>query len=1165
MSYTHKPDTEHILHVALRDGCDDDVVQLLLDSGSLCDKISIDMLASQSGEYLNVFKMLKESNVQQDAKAHFRELAVRADSGWDHILNSADRMNRPQKLTAADIRPAFFNAAKFGRVEVVERMISIIRQENEGLDINMTDAGQDVNALQIACAHGHPLVVEVLVREGIDIDRIERSGKTALILAAEGSHKECAEILLQNGCDIRVADKERGVTALHVAADQRDTQMLETMMRNRSSKGASLYQKTKEGYTLLHGAAMRGSLSVLKFITQHFPEASIYDLLNDGSNSLHIACASKSGSLEVVRFLLDEGLPVNAWNDKNMSPVTYAVESVENSTELVKLLHSRGADLNASKYKGDIPLFCLIRQFREFGNRNMVDCFNYILDQTLDINYCDEDGCNALHWLAIGQPEHHANFYIETVCLTLLTRGCSLTKHNNKGDSAFQLFVANWSELAYDSIGFFAYLHTVSDEERDDFYLIPRYDGMRPQVGMTLLICAHAKADAEIIGQPGDINCLGSGLLSLAVRTANRSIVSSVLKYDSDVDRRDVSPGFPALPLNTPLEWMCSGLDPGIDIIEQFLSSTNGLESRRPDGLAPIHLAAVHANDNVIAGLLQKGVNVDCLCSNGLSPLMYACDHRRLSTIRFLYEQGARAAVSEKWDVLEVACQAGDKDVLITLLEMPELKLNWKREFDHILDIGPRINGVANTKVTVTYLILAAYKGHEHVMEWLMSNDLTHDVNFVVGKGHLTPVYSVVGDQGSYKDTLPFLLSKGADLSITSLEYRWTPLHAAAEAGNEEVIKLLLKSGANCNAKDKRQFTPQLVALECNNLQAARLLKNRTNELKTEADFDDDADRNVKNEGASLDETTKYGDKIERLGPPLHSCAKAGDVWMVRKLLDDGAHVDIRLENGSTPAMKAARGGSCEVLDLLKERGAEMTAKDIAGGGALHHAAIKGQTIVIPGLLACGLSLLEADADNRTPLHLAVNAVGFDKDFHESIMRWCGTSVRTLSPSLLCTLAERAVANRVHPVLEWMLNLLDEQTKRNIIESGGGRFGSLLQFAAARGNHEVFDILIEGGGDINHVKESKETPLACAASMGRVKAVQELAKRGASLTYVMPNGTQRNAIDAAKSYPQIQDWLRRFYENQASRVKKYMYHCPRRLSDILEEEAEDPAIDQVSN
>lgn len=53
--------------------------------------------------------------------------------------------------------------------------------------------------------------------------------------------------------------------------------------------------------------------------------------------------------------------------------------------------------------------------------------------------------------------------------------------------------------------------------------------------------------------------------------------------------------------------------------------------------------------------------------------------------------------------------------------------------------------------------------------------------------------------------------------------------------------------------------------------------------------------------------------------------------------------------------------------------------------------------------------------------------------------------------------------------------------------------------------------------------------------MGRMEAVQFLAKSGAKLELTMPDGTKRNAIDAARIYPKIQQWLCDFYgdENQS--------------------------------
>jgi len=63
------------------------------------------------------------------------------------------------------------------------------------------------------------------------------------------------------------------------------------------------------------------------------------------------------------------------------------------------------------------------------------------------------------------------------------------------------------------------------------------------------------------------------------------------------------------------------------------------------------------------------------------------------------------------------------------------------------------------------------------------------------------------------QDVVKFLISKGADVNVTSRNTGWTPLHVAADKGHLEVVKILVSAGANVNAKDILGMTPIRSAL----------------------------------------------------------------------------------------------------------------------------------------------------------------------------------------------------------------------------------------------------------------------------------------------------------------------------------------------------------------
>jgi len=107
------------------------------------------------------------------------------------------------------------------------------------------------------------------------------------------------------------------------------------------------------------------------------------------------------------------------------------------------------------------------------------------------------------------------------------------------------------------------------------------------------------------------------------------------------------------------------------------------------------------------------------------------------------------------------------------------------------------------------------------------------------------------------------------------------------------------------------------------------------------------------------------------LDSELLDTAGKGDVRKVRELLDRGADVNARDEDGVTPLHYAAYYGFLDAARLLLDRGADVNARDEFGGTPLHYAAGSGHVNVVRLLLDRGADVNARDEDGVTPLHYA--------------------------------------------------------------------------------------------------------------------------------------------------------------------------------------------------
>ncbi|KAG8373984.1 hypothetical protein BUALT_Bualt11G0083400 [Buddleja alternifolia] len=197
----------------------------------------------------------------------------------------------------------------------------------------------------------------------------------------------------------------------------------------------------------------------------------------------------------------------------------------------------------------------------------------------------------------------------------------------------------------------------------------------------------------------------------------------------------------------------------------------------------------------------------------------------------------------------------------------------------------------------------------------------------------------------------------------------WGPIHLAAGNGHVDVLRHLLLKGAKVNALTKDGTTALHVAVEERRRDCARFL------LANSANTD------IRN--------AHDGDT------PLHIASSLGDEQMVKLLLHKGANKDIRNKLGKTAYDLAAENGHTKLFDALRlgdnfsvaarkgdlrmilrllENGASINGRDQNGWTALHRAAFKGRVDVARALIEKGIDVNAKDEEGYTALHCAVEA-----------------------------------------------------------------------------------------------------------------------------------------------------------------------------------------------
>jgi hypothetical protein len=155
--------------------------------------------------------------------------------------------------------------------------------------VNRT-TGYGMSPINLAALRGHVAIVKMLIAKGASAVEPTGSGEsglsTPLHKAAEGGHKDVAELLLANHADVNAKDNQ-GATPLHWAAAYDHQDVVELLLTNNADVNA----KANDGATPLHYAAYGRQTNVVELLLANKADVNAKD--NKGYTPLHFAVANQ--------------------------------------------------------------------------------------------------------------------------------------------------------------------------------------------------------------------------------------------------------------------------------------------------------------------------------------------------------------------------------------------------------------------------------------------------------------------------------------------------------------------------------------------------------------------------------------------------------------------------------------------------------------------------------------------------------------------------------------------------------------------------------------------------------------------------------------------------------------------------------------------------------
>ncbi len=386
------------------------------------------------------------------------------------------------------------------------------------------------------------------------------------------------------------------------------------------------------------------------------------------------------------------------------------------------------------------------------------------------------------------------------------------------------------------------------------------------------------------------------------------------------------------------------------------------------DGTTALHWAA-HAGDAaLVRALLGAGARPNVANRYGMTPVSLAARTGDAETLKTLLAGGADlktadAALRDGQTCLMLAARTGRADSVTILLEAganPDATeartgttaLMWAAVSDQPEAITALLRGGA--KVNARSLVTAFPHTPPGVIGDALEEGNSYVGQTVLPRGGWTALM-YAARQGS-RAAIGALVDAGADLNGADPDGT-TALGFAVINAHADAAELLLTRGANPNIGDRTGMTPLYAAVDLHTMQFGFGRPNLSpNQVAASVDIvkallAHGADPNARLSSRILKRVYTGGDgRLGKGATPYMRAARAGDVPLMKMLLEAGADPALAQENGNSPLLLAAglgyRGaiGGTEAMALEAIRfslaqGADINAVNAAGDSAVHIAA----------------------------------------------------------------------------------------------------------------------------------------------------------------------------------------------------------------------------------
>ena len=722
-----------------------------------------------------------------------------------------------------------------------------------------------------------------------DINTMSSPGARLVTAAADGDKKMIQAILKEDGVSVNDKDWD-GLNALIPAASAGHLDLCKFLVK---TAGIDVNAADKDGITALMEASIMGHVKVVEFLIEN--DASVEETAKSGITALWLAASE--GRDEVVQVLLTKGHadPTNTRVDNISALMTAAVGGHASMVKL--LLEQPGVNATATDKEGLTPL----------------------------MNSAEKGDVEVVKALLDSIPENERAAHVNQFSATGFTALVIASAHGHLAAVDAMLDYGADPSVGCQDSGVTALMYAAANKQLD--------------VAKLLLGKGKAEVDQRHNGGGTALIEAGSGGAVEAMKL--------LVEHGANIDAKDEDGVSPLMGIASTC--VLEGQEYIWDLLEKAGLAEGEIARMSFSGGTPVMFAAAGGHTPCVQFFLDRGAEVN-VRSKATPEYLAKLEKHRLESGNT--EQAENERHVDDVTPLIVAAQGGHVECASALLDAGAdatlvdaegrtaltlaIKGNYGELAIALVKAGADANMVVTDEEGVVHNLLfdAIMVENEEFAKVLIEKgaDLYHkdtkQVSTLLQASHrgLTEVVQLLLNAHASRGNGGTFLDDASDEGVT-------PLIAASSEGHDMVVSLLLKAGANVNAKDKDGTCALMAAAARGHLPIVKILI--TNGANVNEQNQDGHSAlmfayNGKNQVHTLLERYEqyYEEQQQAAATATEDYAggdenaAAGSVTTTTEPQDDG---------GTGPIIKEALSNHTALVDFLLNNGADASLKDKEG------------------------------------------------------------------------------------------------------------------------------------------------------------------------------------------------------------------------------------------